>query len=522
MTAASTEALTPAPGADLSRSRAWSPDAKGWAARIAVHVLIYGGILWITANVEQFWADRISLAAIYAIIGLSLNVVLGYVGQVSLGHHGFVGIAAFAAGYYVTTKAGCTVEEGCNLSAFSTALVIAILSSTLAAILLGLVALRIKGLYLALITLTYGFMAETSIFEIPWLTGGGGGMPAPRPKGFETDREFAFICLFFLVVVIFIDWRLVRSKVGRAILSIKNSEAVAASYGVNVTSYKLLAFIISGIFAGLAGGLFAFRAETVVSNDFQFATALLWVLMVVVGGLGNRVGVVVGSAFFALFPFLIELWSGLEHFVEDTIGRSAIYVNITLGALLAVITIVQYQGGIGQQLSPLTRWLGGKKFSMHEEGEGHGGKKHGGLMAKLKLHRSTEAPAQESPAAEPVERKLSAPTPPKAKGSPVPSIDVDPEATIVPTTSAPKPIVESKTTPPPAPVKPEKAPGVSSGRVRKSKKAFEAGPDVTASMPAAPSKPPAPTGSETSSTEPTIEVPDVWGALEGDKKKDEA
>ena len=84
--------------------------------------------------------------------------------------------------------------------------------------LLGLIALRIKGLYLALITLAYGFVAERSIFEIPFLTRGGAGMPATRPDGWASDREFAFLCFFFLAVVIYVDWRLIRSKVGRAIL----------------------------------------------------------------------------------------------------------------------------------------------------------------------------------------------------------------------------------------------------------------------------------------------------------------
>ena len=102
-----------------------------------------------------------------------------------------------------------------------------------------------------------------------------------------SDRGFAFLTIFFLVLVLFIDWRLLRSKVGRAILSIKHSEPVAASYGINVVAYKLFAFVLSGVFAGLAGGLMAFRATTVVSNDFNFSIALLWVLMVVVGGLGG-------------------------------------------------------------------------------------------------------------------------------------------------------------------------------------------------------------------------------------------
>jgi branched-chain amino acid transport system permease protein len=201
--------------------------------------------------------------------------------------------------------------------------------------------------------------------------------------------------------VIFVDWRFVRSKVGRAVLSLKHSEAVAASYGINVTAYKVIAFILSGLLAGIGGGLFAFHSTNVVSNDFQFATAVLWVLMVVIGGLGNRTGVVIGSAFIALFPFLIELWGGLENFVEDTLNREPSYLPLVVGPALAVLTLVSFPGGIAEQISPITRWLRGERFSMHPEG--HAPKKakahkRGALMAKLGIHRDGSAtePATEA------------------------------------------------------------------------------------------------------------------------------
>lgn len=368
----------------MSEETGFQPGPIGWSARVGVLLAILGGVLWITAIVPGYWADRISLAVIFAIIGLSLNIVLGYVGQVSLGHHGFVGIAAFVAAYYATEKAQCP-PEACPVDAFATSVVLAVISGAVAAGLLGLVALRIKGLYLALITLAYGFMAETSIFEIPALTGGGAGMPAPRPDGFTTDRAYAFLTMVFLALVIYIDWRLLRSKVGRAILSIKNSDVVAASYGINVTAFKVLAFVLSGAFAGLAGALFAFRNLNVVSNDFVFSQALLWVLMVVVGGLGSRVGVVVGSAFFALFPFLAALIIGGE---ESTLfNRPMEFYTLLIGPLLAIATIVQFPGGIAEQISPITRWLGGKPFTMHPEG--HSKHAHRSLKARLGLEKKT-------------------------------------------------------------------------------------------------------------------------------------
>jgi branched-chain amino acid transport system permease protein len=421
----------------------WRPTARGWSARIAVMAGLLGLLIYATAAVPDFWADRIALAAIYAIIGLSLNMVLGYTGQVSLGHHAFVGLAAFTSAYYVSEKAGCNPDVGCEVAsvgAFSIGVLLAILSGVISAGILGLVALRIKGLYLSLITLTYGFVAINSMFEVSFLTRGGAGMPAARPTGFTGDHAFAFLCLALVGVVLFVDWRFLATKAGRAVLAIKESESVAATYAVNVTLYKIMAFMMSGAFAGLAGALFAHRRGIVVAVDFTFSIALLWVLMVVVGGLGNRTGVVIGSAFFALFPFLAGLIGPLEHFVNNTLDRDLEEFTLIVGPLLALVTIISFPGGIAEQISPITRWLKGERFSLHPEGkpEHHGrpnplhklgiGRKKETSEARATVPPSgapTHAPehpeeerADETAATGPLER---VPPPPPAEGTGRPS-----------------------------------------------------------------------------------------------------
>ena len=376
----------------------WRPDTRGWVARGTVLLLLVAFLIFRLLSFKPIWADYMSLAAIYAIIGLSLNIVLGYTGQVSLGHHAFVGLAAFVSAHHLTVRAGCAPEEGCiesSLNAFLVGILVAVVVSAFAAGLLGLIALRIKGLYLSLITLVYGFVAVSSLFELPALTRGGAGMPAPRPKLFFTDHGYMFFCLLLLALVLFIDWRFLRSKVGRAVLAVKESEAVAASYAVNVTVYKVMAFMLSGAFAGLAGALFAGRRQIVVANDFGFQIALLWVLMVVVGGLGSRLGVTIGSMFFALFPFLITLFDPVTHFIEQTMKRDPEELTLVIGPALALLTMIQFPGGIAEQISPITRWLGGQKFTMHPEGKKP--KAHGGFLAKIgvKKHPETEAPPSE-------------------------------------------------------------------------------------------------------------------------------
>jgi branched-chain amino acid transport system permease protein len=144
--------------------------------------------------------------------------------------------------------------------------------------------------------------------------------------------------------LLYVDWRMVRSKVGRAIFSIRENELAAASFGINITGYKLLAFTVSGIFAGLGGSLYAHQQQLVQAANFDFTFALTLVLMVVVGGLGSRVGVLIGSTFFALFPLVFNAIS---------------QYTALIGAILLLLTLTQFHGGIAEQIAPILRWFGG-------------------------------------------------------------------------------------------------------------------------------------------------------------------
>jgi branched-chain amino acid transport system permease protein len=339
--ATATSARRAAPGRQLTRS--------GLIARAIVGALIVAAVLLMPLLLADFQANAATEAVIFAVIGLSMNVLTGHAGQISLGHQAFVGVGAFASGYMAT-------EAGLN---FFAAFFIAGVVGALSAALLGLVALRLKGLYLALLTLAYGAVAEASIFNIRALTRGGEGMPAPRPAGFVSARGYLYLCLIVLAVVLAIDWRLVKSKAGRAIVAIRHDERVAATMGINVTFYKIFAFVLSGFLAGLAGSLFAHWQEIVVAEDFVLPRALTWVFMTVVGGLGSRAGVVIGSAFFSLFPFLFS-----RILPDEAADRLATSVPL-IGAVLLVLTLTLNPGGIGQQLIPIRRWLAGGPLRSH-------------------------------------------------------------------------------------------------------------------------------------------------------------
>jgi branched-chain amino acid transport system permease protein len=330
------------------------PDARGWLPRRVVMAGLLAILLAVPAlsetTLEFVRADWISLGLIYVMVGISINILIGYLGQVSLGHQAFVGVGAFTSAYMVS-------NTGLN---FWAAIVFAAATGALAALGLGVVALRLKGLYLALITLAYGEIAERVLFSIPRLTGGGAGSQAPRPPGFEGEKAYVYLCLGFVTLLFFVDWRMMQSKAGRAILAIRENEIAAASFGINVVAYKLLAFVTSGAFAGIAGALLAHRRTVVVSVDFSFTLALTFVLMVVVGGLGSRPGIFLGSMFFAIFPLAAN--------------KLTIYVP-AIGAGLLLFTLTLNPGGIAQQIRPITDWLAGRPFSLkhHDEGVATGG-----------------------------------------------------------------------------------------------------------------------------------------------------
>ena len=314
------------------------PSASGWIARrglIAVMVLgMIAAPLFYRGEGGQTKLTWMAIGLIYIIFGLSINVLVGYAGQISLGHQAFVGVGAFTSAYFVSV----------SHTSFWVAFALAGVSGAISAAVLGIIALRLKGLFLALITLAYGTVAQFTLFNVSSLTGGGAGARAPRPAGFTSNMQFTYLCMAVTAALLYIDWRMVRSKVGRAIFAIRENELSAASFGINITGYKLLAFTVSGVFAGLGGSLYAHQQQLVQASNFDFTFALTLVLMVVVGGLGSRVGVLIGSTFFALFPLVFNAFS---------------QYTALIGAILLLLTLTQFHGGIAEQIAPILRWFAG-------------------------------------------------------------------------------------------------------------------------------------------------------------------
>jgi branched-chain amino acid transport system permease protein len=335
------------------------PDARGWAARASLPLGILLVTFWYVRHFTPVHSDQLASGVVIAIGALSLNVLVGYVGQISLGHQAFIGIGAFTAAYVITE----------SHESFYVALVVAAVVGALQAIILGLIALRVRGLYFALVTLSWGAVAEQCVFRLKGFTGGGAGAGAPRPGGFTTDKSYFVLCCIVLALVLLIDWRLVASKAGRAMQAIRESPQVAANYGINVPLYTLFAFAVSGLYAGIAGALYASRRLTIQAGDFGFASiALSYLIVTVVGGLRRRGGIVTFAIFFVLgaeyLPEWVKNWTALP---DDFRANAAYLVQIISGGL-AIVTLIFQPEGLGTFTAPIGRWLKGERFEL-----GHGG-----------------------------------------------------------------------------------------------------------------------------------------------------
>ncbi|MFA5890712.1 MAG: branched-chain amino acid ABC transporter ATP-binding protein/permease [Actinomycetota bacterium] len=271
----------------------------------------------------------LALALVMAIGALSLNVLMGYTGQISLGHAAFMGVGAFATGL-ITGKAGLSFALGLAVSAIAGAAF---------AFLVGLPALRIRGLSLAISTIAFAEMMARLVFPARAISGGHVGLTVPRPRfgSFVVARNSDYLALVIALVIVvwIIDRNVTGTRLGRALHGIREDENVAASFGVDVPRFKLTAFVLAGTLAGVAGALHAPLLSLAQSEAYTLQLSLQFVIIVVVGGLGSRVGVMVAAIFFGVLP---EVFGFLQAW------------QFAVGAGLLVYTLARHPGGIAQAL----------------------------------------------------------------------------------------------------------------------------------------------------------------------------
>ncbi|HEX3179598.1 MAG TPA: branched-chain amino acid ABC transporter permease [Methylomirabilota bacterium] len=237
------------------------------------------------------------MAGIFAILASSLNLLLGYTGQLSLGHAAFFGIGAYASAL-LTLKSGWS---------FWLALPCAGIAAALAGWAIGRLALKLRGAYFVLVTIS--FAGVVSLVSINWMDLTNGplglpGVPAPElgPWSFRTKRAFYYLVLAAAGLAYLVCRRLVRSRIGRAFVALRENEALAESVGIDGTRYLVLAAVVSAALAGVAGSLYAHYTRFVSPEVFLFSYTVTMVIMVVAGGQGTLMGPIVGALLFTALP----------------------------------------------------------------------------------------------------------------------------------------------------------------------------------------------------------------------------
>jgi len=275
---------------------------------------------------NPYYIHLLETIMIYAIVLFGLDIVVGYTGQVSLGHAGLFGVGAYTAGVLVMKLA----------APLWITLPAAILVTAGFGALLALPALRVSGPYLAMVTLAFGTIIQILINEMSFLTEGPMGIKLVKPSMFGhvlDEREYYWLCAVLMVLALIVVHRILRSHLGRAFEALRGSPVASDCMGVSVYRYKVYAFVISAGFAGLAGSLYAYSEQYISPNSYNFELTVLFLLAVIMGGRKSRIGSMLGAAIIVLLPKLLD---DVEMFR---------YVSVGLAILVALTAVIGIQRG---------------------------------------------------------------------------------------------------------------------------------------------------------------------------------
>jgi branched-chain amino acid transport system permease protein len=286
------------------------------------------GISAVSGRIDPYHLDVAVGVGINVILAVSLNLVNGYTGQFSLGHAGFMSVGAYLSAAVTMLlgprllgdEGGAAWQQGLL---FLGALVAGGLSAAFAGLLVGMPSLRLRGDYLAIVTLGFGEIIRV-VFQNCEPLGGALGLNGIPPY------TSIFWVLAFAALTVFTIYCLVHSTYGRGFLATHDDEIAAEAVGLNTTRYKIVAFVVGAFFAGIAGGLYGHFKQTISASGFDFTRSIEIVVMVILGGMGNTLGVILAAVLLTLLP---EVLRGL-----------ADYRMIIYSVALVVLMLVRPQG----------------------------------------------------------------------------------------------------------------------------------------------------------------------------------
>lgn len=294
----------------------------------------------------EYWIAQLVFVFIYSVIAVGLMLLVGFTGQFSIGHAAFMGVGAYTEAFLAARGWPFPLSMACAMGL-----------SAAVGVVVGLPALRVKGMYLAIATLAFGFIVEEILTRWDSVTGGNSGLMVQSPMVFgwalDGPVAFYFLCLGCVVASTVMVLNLLRAPTGRAFVAIRDSEISAQSMGIHLARYKSLSFAISAALAGLGGALYAHQIQFLSPEQFGLLQSIDLVLMIVIGGLGSMHGVFFGAMFLIGMPQLI---SSVKDYLPAAIGQATGLQAVVYGVILIAFVMLEPMGMYGRWLKIRT-WL---------------------------------------------------------------------------------------------------------------------------------------------------------------------
>ena len=324
------------------KMRWWIRDAISLGIAVVVLAIINSTIERIPIPGMAYYFRIIVLAGINVILAVSLNIINGHAGQFSLGHAGFMAVGAYTSAFltffyfspYLKAHGGAASPVLQNVL-FLVALLAGGIAAAIAGYLVGIPSLRLRGDYLAVVTLGFGEIIRVIVLNIDKVGAARGLAGIPNWSSF-------FWVYFFALVTTLVSYRLVKSKIGRAFFSVREDEIAAEAMGINTTRYKVQAFVLGSFFAGVAGGLLAHYLAYLNPSMFTFIRSIEVVVMVVLGGMGSISGAIIAAIG---LTFLLEQLRN----VKDWLHLSSDPRMVIYSLLLILLMLTRRQGILGRK-----------------------------------------------------------------------------------------------------------------------------------------------------------------------------
>jgi branched-chain amino acid transport system permease protein len=308
------------------------------------YAVLLGVLVLAPWALPEYWLAQLTFVLIYGIVGLGLMLLAGFTGLFSIGHAAFLGVGAYTQAVLLQMGWPLPVALACAFGL-----------SAAVGVVVGLPALRVKGIYLGIATLAFGFIVEEGLARWESVTGGNSGLTVPEATlfgvGVNGDVPFYFLCLVLAVLATLGILNLLRSPTGRAFVAIRDSEISAQSMGIHLAYYKTLSFALSAGLAGLGGALYAHKLRFLSPEQFGILQSIDLLLMVVIGGLGSVHGAFLGAIFLITMPQLIAI---AKDFLPPAIGLAPGLQGVVYGLVLIGFVLFEPLGLYGRWLKVRT------------------------------------------------------------------------------------------------------------------------------------------------------------------------